>query len=218
MTATSDAESGGGTREEIMEATFRALSKHGYTDLRVRDIGEEFEKSRTLIHYHFDGKHDLISAFLEYLVDQYEDRPDLDADDDSWEVLGARIDQCLFGPDLGGDFDHWDRMKVYHELFSQARHNDRHREIFNEHYAKIRGNITRVLEAGIERGDFADVDPDDLAQLVTDVIHASRARKISLGHDDAPEQARRAIDDFVLPALDPECASERDAARDGGPR
>jgi AcrR family transcriptional regulator len=37
-----------------MEATFRAVSKHGYTDLRVRDIGAEMELSRQVIHYHFD--------------------------------------------------------------------------------------------------------------------------------------------------------------------
>jgi AcrR family transcriptional regulator len=44
----------GDTRERIMEATFRAVSKHGYTDLRVRDIGAEMELSRQVIHYHFD--------------------------------------------------------------------------------------------------------------------------------------------------------------------
>ncbi|WP_435102190.1 TetR/AcrR family transcriptional regulator [Halarchaeum sp. P4] len=191
------------TREAIMEATFRALSKHGYTDLRVRDIGEEFEKSRTLIHYHFDGKHDLISAFLEYLVEQYEDQPAVEVTD-PWDALEVRIEQCLLGPDLGTEFDHWERMTVYHELFSQAQHNERHRDVFNEHYEVLRGNISEVLQEGIEQGAFRDVDVEDVAQLITDVIHAARARKISLGHDDAPEQALRAVDEFVLPTLEPE--------------
>ncbi|WP_211312003.1 TetR/AcrR family transcriptional regulator [Halarchaeum salinum] len=203
MTASSTSQSSSDTREAIMEATFRALSTHGYSNLRVRDIGEEFEKSRTLIHYHFDGKHDLISSFLEYLVAQYESDPAVPADADPWVVLDKRLDQCLFGPDVG-DFDHWERMRVYHELFSHARHDERHREAFNEHYETIRGNIARVLEAGIERGVFADVDVEDMTQLITDVIHAARARKISLGHDNAPAQSRRAIDEFVLPALEPD--------------
>lgn len=194
------------TREEIMEATFRALSKHGYTDLRVRDIGEEFEKSRTLIHYHFDGKHDLISSFLEYLIDQYENQPEIDEAADPWRALHTRLDQCLFGPDLGDDFDHWERMTVYHELFSQAQHNDRHRDVFNEHYEQLRGNITSVLRTGIEQGVFRDVDVEDMSQLITDVIHAARARKIALGHDDAPEQVRRAINEFVLSSLRPASA------------
>lgn len=72
MTASGESDSSVDTREAIMEATFRALSKRGYSDLRMRDIGEELDMSRTLIHYHYDRKHDLISAFLEYIVDQYE--------------------------------------------------------------------------------------------------------------------------------------------------
>ena len=184
-----------------MEATFRALSKHGYTDLRMRDIGAEFEMSRPLIHYHYDGKHELISAFLEYVIEQYEGSVEVDPDADLRTELDARIDQCLFGPDFEEDFGHWDRMKVYHELFSQAQHNERHREIFNEHYSKIRGSITQVIERGIDEGVFREVDAEDVSQLITDVIHAARGRKISLGHDDAPEQARRAIDRFVLSSL-----------------
>jgi hypothetical protein len=40
-----------------------------------------------------------------------------------------------------------------------------------------------------------------MGQLITDVSHAARGRKLSLGQDDAPEQARRSIDEFVLDSL-----------------
>ncbi|ELZ28508.1 regulatory protein TetR [Halogeometricum pallidum JCM 14848] len=189
------------TREAIMEATFRALSKHGYNDLRMRDIGEEFEMSRTLIHYHYDGKHDLISAFLEYVIEQYEGSVSVDEDADPLTELNARIDQCLFGPEFDSDFGHWERMKVYHELFSQAQHNERHREVFNDHYAAIRDSITRVIERGIEENAFRPVDAEETAQFITDSIHAARARRISLGHEDAPKQARRSVHQFVLASL-----------------
>ena len=188
------------TREAIMEATFRALSKHGYTDLRMRDIGEEMEMTRQVIHYHYDGKHDLMSHFLEYIIDQYEGSVEVDEDAPPREELDARIDQCLFGPEFD-DFGHWDRMKVYHELFTHAQNDEEHRAIFNDHYERIRGSITEVVEDGIEQGVFREVDAARMGQLVTDVIHAARGRKLSLGHDDAPEQARRSIDEFVLDSL-----------------
>jgi AcrR family transcriptional regulator len=188
------------TREDIMEATFRALSKHGYTDLRMRDIGEEMDKTRQVIHYHFDGKHDLMSHFLEYIIDQYEGSVEVDADAPPGEELDARIDQCLFGPGFD-DFGHWDRMKVYHELFTHAQNDEKHREIFNDHYERIRSSVTEVVEDGIEKGVFREVDAARMGQLVTDVIHASRGRKLSLGHDDAPEEARKAIDEFILDSL-----------------
>ncbi|WP_394742836.1 TetR/AcrR family transcriptional regulator [Natronococcus roseus] len=198
-------ESGGSASDKdteavIMEATFRALREHGYADLRMRHIGDEMELTRQVIHYHFEGKYDLLSSFLEYVIDQYEGSVDVDRDTDPRTELEARIDQCLFGPEFE-EFTHWDRMKVYHELYTYAQNDEQHREIFNEHYERIRGSIVEVVEDGIEQGVFRDVDAERMGQLVTDAIHAARGRRISLGHDDAPEEARRAIHELVLDPL-----------------
>ena len=189
------------TKEVIMEATFRALSKHGYKDLRMRDIGEEMDLTRQVIHYHFDGKYDLMSSFLEHIIDQYEGSVVVKGDADPRTELRARVDQCLFGPEFE-EFSHWDRMKVYHELYTHAQNDGEHREVFNEHYERIRGSIVEVVEEGIEEGVFREVDAERMGQLVTDVIHAARGRRISLGHEDAPEEARKAIDEFILESLE----------------
>lgn len=200
MSESPEAVSSKDTKEVIMEATFRALSKHGYNDLRMRDIGEEMELTRQVIHYHFDGKYDLLSSFLEHVIDQYEGSVEVDEDADPRTELDARIDQCLFGPEFE-EFSHWDRMKVYHELYTYAQNDAEHREIFNEHYERIRGSIVEVVEEGIETGEFRDVDADLMGQLVTDLIHAARGRRIALGHEDAPAEMRRALDEFVLDSL-----------------
>lgn len=188
------------TREIIMEATYRALSKHGYKNLRMRDIGEEMEMTRQVIHYHFDGKHDLLSAFLEYVTDQYEGSVEVAHDAGPREELDARIDQCIFGPDFE-EFTHWDRMKVYHEIFAHARHDDAHQELFAAHYEQIRGSIVEVVEEGIAVGVFHEVDPNRFGGLVTDAIHMARERKLSLGQEDAPSEVRRSIDDYMLTPL-----------------
>jgi AcrR family transcriptional regulator len=189
------------TREVIMEATFRALAKHGYSDLRMRDIGEEMDLTRQVIHYHFDGKNDLLASFLEYVAEQYEGSVEVDETDDPWTELDARIDQCIFGPEFD-EFGHWDRMRVYHELFAHAQNDDRHQEILREHYDQIRGSIVDVVERGIAEGEFREVDPVRFGQLVTDLIHVGRERRISLGNEDAPAEARAAIDDYVLDSLE----------------
>lgn len=188
------------TRTEIMEATFRALSKHGYKDLRVRHIGEEMDRSRQLIHYHFDGKYDLLSSLLEYIIDQYEGSVEVDEQTDPRSELDARIDRCLFGPEFE-EFSHWDRMRVYHELYAYAKNDDEHRALFNEHYDRLRQSLVTVVEDGIEAGEFRDVDADRAGRLLTDVIHAARERRLSLGQEDAPEEARKAIDEFILDSL-----------------
>mgnify|MGYP006278643005 FL=1 len=188
------------TRTEIMEATFRAVSEHGYAGLRMRDIGEEMEKTRQIIHYHYDGKYDLLEQFLEYIIKKYEGSVEVDRDVPPCEELEIRIRQCLFGPEFE-EFDHWERMKVYHELFTHAQNDERHREIFDEHHRRLRGSITEVVTEGIEQGDFRETDPERTGQLITDVIHAARGRKLSLGHEDAPEEALAAIDEFVIDSL-----------------
>lgn len=195
------------TREIIMEATYRALSKRGYKDLRMRDIGEEMEMTRQVIHYHFDGKHDLMSAFLGYVTDQYEGSVEVPHDAGPREELEARIDQCIFGPDFE-EFTHWDRMKVYHELFAHAQHDDQHRALFAEHYEHIRGSIVEVVAEGIEEGVFREVDPDRFGGLITDAIHMARERRLALGQEGAPEEVRRAIDEYILAPLYLESAAE----------
>lgn len=200
MSDAREGESTADTKEVIMEATFRALSEHGYTDLRMRDIGEEMDLTRQVIHYHFDGKYDLLSSFLEHVIEQYEGSVEVEEGADPRTELDARIDQCLFGPEFE-EFSHWDRMKVYHELYTYAQNDGEHRDIFNDHYDRIRGSIVSVIETGIEQGEFRTVDAELMGQLVTDVIHAARGRRISLGHEDAPAEARAAIDEFVLDSL-----------------
>ncbi|WP_248905514.1 TetR/AcrR family transcriptional regulator [Halocatena marina] len=201
MPSSDESDSSVDTREAIMEATFRALSKHGYSDLRMRDIGEELDMSRTLIHYHYDGKHDLISAFLEYIVDKYEGNVEVTEETDPWSELDRRIDQCLFGTELDDEFGHWERMRVYHDLFSQAQHNELYQEILSEHYERLRESIIQVLERGIEEEVFHKVDAEEMSQLITDIIHVARERRISLGRESAPKQARSAIDDYILSSL-----------------
>jgi AcrR family transcriptional regulator len=74
--------------ESIMEATARAIVKHGVSNLTVRDIGAEFDRSRSLINYHYNSKQELLETFVEYTADQYsrgltqdpDGRPDIQLD------------------------------------------------------------------------------------------------------------------------------------------
>lgn len=60
------------TREAILGAAFRALCDHGYADLTISRIGEQFEKSPSLVYHHYDGKDELLLDLLEFLLDGFE--------------------------------------------------------------------------------------------------------------------------------------------------
>ncbi|GAB7008431.1 TetR/AcrR family transcriptional regulator [Halorubrum trueperi] len=61
------------TRQAILGAAFRALCEHGYADLTISRIGEEFDKSPSLVYHHYDGKDDLLIDLLEFLLDGFEE-------------------------------------------------------------------------------------------------------------------------------------------------
>ena len=60
------------TREAILDAAFRALCEHGYADLTIKRIGEEFDKSPSLVYHHYDGKDELLIDLLEFLLAEFE--------------------------------------------------------------------------------------------------------------------------------------------------
>ncbi|SEP09097.1 transcriptional regulator, TetR family [Halogranum amylolyticum] len=50
--------------QRFLEATYRALCRHGYADLTVGDIAAEAERSKSLVHYYYGSKEHLFTEFL----------------------------------------------------------------------------------------------------------------------------------------------------------
>ena len=188
---------------EIMGATYRALKKHGFADLTVRDIGAEFDRSRSLIHYHYNSKEELIAAFLDYLMDSYNEYLEIDEDADPLTRLEALIDHFLFVPEEAADdgLDYWGGFQVQYELRTQALHDETVQDFLGINYERNVERLADIIEDGIESGSFRSVDPERTAHLVLGAIDAARSRKILYGDDEAPAEMREAIDELVLFAL-----------------
>ena len=60
------------TRQAILGAAFRALCEHGYANVTIQRIGDEFDKSPSLVYHHYDGKDDLLIDLLGFLLDEFE--------------------------------------------------------------------------------------------------------------------------------------------------
>ncbi|WP_424014808.1 TetR/AcrR family transcriptional regulator [Halorubrum xinjiangense] len=60
------------TRQAILGAAFRALCEHGYANVTIQRIGDEFDKSPSLVYHHYDGKDDLLIDLLSFLLDEFE--------------------------------------------------------------------------------------------------------------------------------------------------
>mgnify|MGYP002762521641 CR=1 FL=1 len=84
--------------DDIMCATYRALCRHGYADLTMQDIADEWEKSKPALHYHYDTKRGLLVAFLDHLFDSYTDRVADPEDGSPRERLHALVAAALDPP------------------------------------------------------------------------------------------------------------------------
>jgi AcrR family transcriptional regulator len=51
------------TVDAIMQATYRSIQQHGYTNLSIEKIATEAELSKSALYNHYNGKEDLLSDF-----------------------------------------------------------------------------------------------------------------------------------------------------------
>ena len=162
---------------EIMDGVYGALRAHGYADLTMQDIADECSKSKSLLHYHYDTKEDLLVAFLEHIISDSEGRIAARADDPPVDRLVQFVGWFVFAPDEA------DR-EAFHiallELRTQGPFNERIREQLARSDRLLRGTVADILADGIEAGVFRDVDVEETAALLVATLDGARTRQITL--------------------------------------
>lgn len=202
------------TRAAIMRATYRALCAHGYADLTIQKIADEFDMTSAVLHYHYDTKENLLAAFLEHLLDAYAAQFDVEAIEDPRDRLLALIDALLIvlvgvddadrpieraddEPPLGRA----ELSMALLELRAQAGRNEAFAEQFTINYDYAWELMVATIEAGIEQGVFREVDSEQVASLMLATMLGGRAYHVSLSHDEVALAARDALIDLVLDDL-----------------
>lgn len=150
------------TRIEILKATYGALREHGYADLTIERIGEQFPKTTSLIYHHYDGKDELLRDFLSYLLEDAEADLGIEGDLAPDERLRVIFDR-VFSPDDDPEAAAFRRAMV--GLRAQATTDSAYRAHFTEHDAFFRDRLAEIIRDGIEDGTFRDVDPEAVATL-----------------------------------------------------
>jgi len=189
-----------GAADEIMDGVYRALRAHGYADVTMQDIADECSKSKSLLHYHYDTKEDLLVAFLDHVISDSEARIAAHADDPPIERLSGFIGWFVFEPEAV------DR-EAFHiallELRTQGPFNQPIREQLARSDRLLRGTVVDILESGIEEGVFRDVDVEETAALLVATLDGARTRQITLSWgandtvdgSDADDVGHRSSDD-----------------------
>jgi len=182
------------TDEAIMAATYRALCTHGYAGTTISRIGEEFEKSQSLLYYHYDDKDDLLADFLTYLLDR------LEAELSDCQATAPR--ECLtsllekLAPRDPGE----ERRQFFQallEMRAQTAHKPAYRDQFERSDAVIVVEFTETIEAGIEQGVFADVDAERAAEFIYSTLYGALDRSVTLNQWDPLDRTRQELDRYL---------------------
>jgi AcrR family transcriptional regulator len=182
------------TEAALMAATYTALCEHGYADLTIEKIGDEFQKSTSLLYHHHDGKDDLLVSFLGYMLERFESDVPFEAVDDPWGELQGLLDHVL-APTLEAEQREFTRAMV--ELRAQAAHEEDFRAAFTSHDRFFHDRFSAVVREGVEQGVFGEVDPGAVASLVQTTFNGAMVQRVTTdvdGWDGSIEEVRRAFE------------------------
>jgi AcrR family transcriptional regulator len=184
--------SDGDPADDIMTATYRALCTHGYADLTMQDIADESSKSKAALHYHYDSKHDLLCAFLEYLYDRFVERTSDPAGADPAAQLRSLVQTVLDKPE--DDREAFETAVL--EIRAQAPYEPGFRERLTRFDDYLAGEFERLLEAGIDDGVVdPTVDPADTATFLVTMLTGAATERVTAGR--SVECTRRMLAEYV---------------------
>lgn len=186
-------ESPSSTREEILAAAYRALCRHGYAALTIKKIGAELDKSTSLVYHHYDSKDDLLSACLEFMLDQYEQEFVETEPTTPKETLEAAFDDFL---DPAMPAERYEFIRALVELRGQTPHDERYREQFTRSDRLFEERFAELVAAGIETGQFREVDPESTATMLH-TLFAGALFKYATADEERLSTLRSEIDAYL---------------------
>ena len=178
--------------EEIMQATYRALRAHGYADLTIKRIANEYGKSTAAVHYYYDTKDDLLAAFLDYLLERFVDSIHDVETTDPEARLDLLLDELLVKPQENPDLS-----VALLEMRSQAPYKEAFSDRFRQNDEYIRYMLKAVINHGIDEGVFNDVDADHVTRSLLTIIDGARTRAVMLDDTEELETARQTASEYA---------------------
>lgn len=186
-------ESTADTEGRLLQATDDALREHGYANLSMSKVADEFDGSQSLIHYHFDSREGLLAAYVAWKRAEYADFLDGFPDDPD-ERMRALLETLL------REFDEWattEQAQAFMDLYAEGRDSECIREELRKLDALFREAFRETVADGIEAGVYRDVDPDAVARLLM-AAHDGVAARWSVGERDEGEPIADAVERYVL--------------------
>ncbi len=151
-------------QSQIIEAALRLIAKNGSYNVSIQSVATEAGLSKGAVLHYYPTKNELFAAvFREFFRQIFErSKSAMARHDDPLEKLRSVGD---------GLFDESDPTfsvgyPLYLECMARAVYEETFHNLFHEWVTSWAELIKGAIEDGIERGDFADVDPEESAMAI----------------------------------------------------
>jgi AcrR family transcriptional regulator len=143
--------------DEILRAACRVVVAGGASDLRIGSVAQEAGVSRTLVHYYFTTRQELLRATFAYAEDL---RVDALEEELAGIATGAERAECALMRTIDPVLEA--NPALWNEVWSSLRYDDELRPLVQERYRAWAGRIVRLLEEGRRDGSVpASVDAEE---------------------------------------------------------
>jgi TetR/AcrR family fatty acid metabolism transcriptional regulator len=195
-----DAVSTMSTRDAILDATDRLLTRFGYKKMTIDDLAAEVGIGKGSVYLHFESKEEIALSHVDRIVERLKRRlseiasTNASAADRICQML---IERVLFRFD---SVQHY--TQSLNEMLSVLRPRllDRRKKYFNEEA----GIIADVIREGQKEGELAKGDPLDISLTLLSATNSLLPYSLSayeLGERDELKERTRKIADLLVKGL-----------------
>ena len=147
-------------QKQILDAAITEFAQHGFHATRMEDIARAAGLSKGAVYLYYKSKDAIITALLRTMF--------------AWELRGARAIMEAEGSAadrllaitcmLAEEFERMAvAMPILLEFYAVAFRQSAVREYLSQMYEEFRAPLARLIQQGIERGEFRAVAPADVA-------------------------------------------------------
>ena len=169
-----------------MEAVHEAVVEHGYKDLSIAKIADKYSKGKSNIYHHYEGKEDLMLAFLNDLNDCMEQQLCL-KDASPREELDEILDKMLGLENR----EAWEFRKAMLEMKSEAPYNKK----FAAKIEQIDNKTKDIIKHKIE--DMNVENSSEKAELMLSAIEGAVDRRLTIKDKKRLENDKKLIKKII---------------------
>jgi AcrR family transcriptional regulator len=175
------------SKKEIRDATEEALKKHGYAEISIQKIADEFEKSKSLLYHHYESKDEILLDFMDKTLEKFTKTC---IDDEIAEPV-EQLEQKAF---LGFRQEPA-TAKALIELRSQGIRNPEYRKRFKKFSKTYRKHLKEIIKQGKKEELFKkEINPENSAKFIDAV---NREVMFNTATEETNKTLKNELEDYI---------------------